>query len=163
MNDKELILQYLQSHNVMTLATSKSDVPWCSSVYYAVNNDLFLYFVSSNQTRHANHIQANQNASVLIAESNQKISSKKSGIQMLGTVDIVKEGLTGNNDEHLDILELWIDAVGGNQNNELFELTRTRAMLGTIYKFKPKIIQYLNEELFGDYGFRTLRFDDTLT
>lgn len=44
-NLQEQVLQYLQTHNVMTLATIGPEGPWAADVFY-VNEGLNLYWLS---------------------------------------------------------------------------------------------------------------------
>ncbi len=52
---KHQVLDYLQSHNTMTLATSASDVPWAATVFYA-SDDLRVYFFSAPDSRHCQNL-----------------------------------------------------------------------------------------------------------
>jgi general stress protein 26 len=160
MDTRQSVLQFLKSRNLMTLATSAGDQSWCSVVYYAVGNDLSLYFMSNSQSRHAKNLELNQNASIAIADSGQSMVSKKVGAQLEGQVEIVKELSDGQADEHFHGLNLWLTAIGGFEKNEVSELASTRAMIGTLYKFTPRLIRYLNEAEYGDYAFQTLVLAD---
>jgi len=75
-------------------------------------------------------------------------------------METVNERITEDVDEHIEALDLWIRAIGGFQKKELFKLATTSAMMGVLYKFKPTLIRFFNEELFGDYGIKTLKLDD---
>jgi nitroimidazol reductase NimA-like FMN-containing flavoprotein (pyridoxamine 5'-phosphate oxidase superfamily) len=55
---RQQILDYLQSHNTMTLATSAGDLPWAATVFYA-SDDLQLYFFSSPEARHSINLSTN--------------------------------------------------------------------------------------------------------
>jgi nitroimidazol reductase NimA-like FMN-containing flavoprotein (pyridoxamine 5'-phosphate oxidase superfamily) len=52
---KRQVLNYLQSHNTMTLATSAGDVPWAATVFYA-SDDLRLYFFAAPDSRHCQNL-----------------------------------------------------------------------------------------------------------
>lgn len=54
---RERILEQLDDHHVLTLATSGPDGPWAAAVFYAYE-DLALYFLSSPDSRHALNIGA---------------------------------------------------------------------------------------------------------
>lgn len=63
-------------------------------------------------------------------------------------------------EEHEQALEMWLESMGGFESKQLFEMARIKAMAGTLYRIKPNFIQILHEELFGDFGFKTINFDE---
>lgn len=73
------ILEYLEAHHVMTLATAG---PWAAAVFY-VNDGFTLYFLSSPQTRHAQELVANPRVAITIHEDYTDWRSIK-GIQFDG-------------------------------------------------------------------------------
>jgi uncharacterized protein YhbP (UPF0306 family) len=84
---KQQILDYMQAHNTMTLATSVGDVPWAATVFYA-SDDLRLYFFSAPDSRHCQNLAANARVAVTIQEDYQDWRQIK-GIQLEGNVALV--------------------------------------------------------------------------
>jgi uncharacterized protein len=84
---KQQILDYLETHNTMTLATCSGDVPWAATVFYA-SNDLRLYFFSVPDSRHCQNLAANARVAVTIQEDYRDWRKIK-GIQLEGTVTAV--------------------------------------------------------------------------
>src|SRR5262245_2995128 len=84
---KQQILDYLETHNTMTLATCSGDVPWAATVFYATN-DLRLYFFSVPDSRHCQNLAANPRVAVTIQEDYRDWRKIK-GIQLEGTVTAV--------------------------------------------------------------------------
>ena len=64
---REAALNYLQNHQVMTLATVGDDGVWAAAVFYA-NEGFDLYFLSASHTRHAQHIAAGSRVAATIQE-----------------------------------------------------------------------------------------------
>ncbi len=85
---RELILDYIESHNTLTLATAQDGVPWATSLFYA-NDDFTLYFLSEPGTRHAQYLAANARVAATIYEDYQSWREIK-GIQLEG----ICEGIT---------------------------------------------------------------------
>jgi uncharacterized protein YhbP (UPF0306 family) len=81
---KRQILDYMQAHNTMTLATCVGDVPWAATVFYA-NDELLLYFFSAPDSRHCQNLQINQRVAVTIQEDYHDWRKIK-GIQLEGVV-----------------------------------------------------------------------------
>jgi hypothetical protein len=84
---KQQILDYLRSHNTMTLATCAADMPWAATVFYA-NEDLQLYFFSSPEARHSLNLEVNSRVAVTIQEDYKDWRVIK-GIQLEGKVMLV--------------------------------------------------------------------------
>jgi uncharacterized protein YhbP (UPF0306 family) len=81
---KRQVLDYLASHNTMTLATCDGDTPWAATVFYA-SDDLKLYFFSSPESRHCLNLAANSRVAVTIQEDYKDWRLIK-GIQLEGKV-----------------------------------------------------------------------------
>src|SRR3970282_361427 len=81
---KRQILDYIQAHNTMTLATSAGDVPWAATGFYA-SDDLRLYFFSAPDSRHCQNLTANPRVAVTIQEDYHDWRQIK-GIQLEGKV-----------------------------------------------------------------------------
>ena len=79
---KQQVLDYLHTHNTMTLATCAGDVPWASTVFYA-SDELKLYFFSVPQSRHCQNLAVNSQVAVTIQED-YKDWRRIKGIQLEG-------------------------------------------------------------------------------
>ncbi len=88
---KQQIVDYLKSHNTMTLATCAGDVPWAATVFFA-SDDLRLYFFSAPESRHCQNLAANGRVAVTVQEDYQDWRKIK-GIQLEGRVELV-DGMT---------------------------------------------------------------------
>jgi len=84
---KQQVLDYLKSHNTMTLATCAGAMPWAATVFYA-SDDLKLYFFSSPESRHCQNLAANSRVAVTIQEDYKDWRLIK-GIQLEGKVILV--------------------------------------------------------------------------
>jgi uncharacterized protein YhbP (UPF0306 family) len=59
MDLKKLILDYMNEAKLMQVVTSKSRQPWACSVYFAFDNKLNLYWISTPTRRHSIEIRDN--------------------------------------------------------------------------------------------------------
>jgi uncharacterized protein YhbP (UPF0306 family) len=84
---KQQILDYLKTHNTMTLATCSGDVPWAATVFYA-SEGLQLYFFSAPDSRHCQNLAINGRVAVTIQEDYHDWRKIK-GIQLEGGVGLV--------------------------------------------------------------------------
>ena len=84
------IIDFINEHHLLTLATSQNNLPYCCNAFYvydADNNQLI--FSSDPKTKHANDFVANPNVAGTIALETKEIS-KIQGVQLLGTIQELK-------------------------------------------------------------------------
>ena len=79
------ILKYLETHNVMTIASCDRDIPWAAAVFYA-SDGFDLYFFSSPRTRHGKTMAANPVVSAAIHEDYRNWQEIR-GIQLEGRAE----------------------------------------------------------------------------
>ena len=84
---KRQILDYMESHNTMTLATAQADAPWAATVFYA-SDGLKLYFFSAPDARHCQNLAKNPRVAATIQEDYRDWRKIK-GIQLEGRVAAV--------------------------------------------------------------------------
>ena len=84
---KGIVLKYLKEHNTMTIATTKDNIPWAASVFYA-NDGFTLYYLSDPGTRHQTNITHQSTVSVTVNEDYRDHKEVK-GIQMEGRAELV--------------------------------------------------------------------------
>jgi len=84
MKDKRELIDYLQDHRLMQIATVKGEKPWICNVFYTVDNKLNLFFISKPTRRHCLEISKNKNVACAITDSHQKVTDKKKGLQIEG-------------------------------------------------------------------------------
>ena len=73
---KQHVLDFLKTNKLMQVATM-GDFPWIATVYYSFDNELNLYFLSSDKTLHVKQIKKNPKVSVAITDSHQDINKPK--------------------------------------------------------------------------------------
>lgn len=82
---RQLALNYLEHHQVMTLATVGHQGVWAAAVFY-VNKGLDLFFLSAGHTRHAQNMHTNPKVAAAIHEDYEDWPAIK-GIQLEGRVE----------------------------------------------------------------------------
>jgi len=92
-NLKEVVLEYLNNHNTMTVATTDGNTPWAATVFYA-NDGFTLYFISNPKIcLHCQNISRNPRVAITIDEDYrlQDLNDwkKVKGIQMLGIAEML--------------------------------------------------------------------------
>lgn len=82
---RQSILAYLQTHNVMTIASCHENVPWAAAVFYA-SDEFDLYFFSNPKSRHGVNMAANAVVSAAIHEDYRDWRAIR-GIQLEGRAE----------------------------------------------------------------------------
>lgn len=82
--DRQQALHYLQTHQVMTLATVGSESVWATAVFYA-NQGFDFYFLSAAHTRHAQNFKHQSHIAATVQEDYRDWPNIK-GIQLEGIV-----------------------------------------------------------------------------
>ncbi len=114
---KPQILQYLQAHNTMTLATCAAHVPWAATVFYA-SDDLSLYFFSAPESRHCQNLASNDRVAVTVQEDYRDWRQIQ-GVQLEGTVALVDsvlekaKALAVYAGKYPDVIKLFTDPASG--------------------------------------------------
>ncbi|MFC2068507.1 pyridoxamine 5'-phosphate oxidase family protein [Chloroflexota bacterium] len=83
----KVVLNYLQGHCTMTVATTQVSIPWAASVFYA-NDGFTLYFLSNPNDQHSENISENPAVAVTVNEDYHDWRKIK-GIQMDGKAELL--------------------------------------------------------------------------
>lgn len=151
-NNKHILFKYLNSQNLMNVATCDKHL-WVSSVYYVIDRDFNFYFLSEPTTIHCTNISKNQKVACSIADSTQKVTVQKVGVQLHGTA------IQLNSFSKMKwMLALWNKLNPGFETIINLKNIQTNKIKSKIYKIKPTIIKFFNEELYGSEGIETFEF-----
>lgn len=137
---KKLILNYLSENRIMTIATAKDNIPWASSVMFAYDDSLNLYFISDPNTRKIKNIITNPNVAVAINEAKHK-PGYTIGIQIDGEAKMLDKNKDSQKLEIFKKRHAWADKY--LDSHDLFMIV-------------PFKIIYLDDEKFGPQGKRKL-------
>lgn len=129
---KKTVLEYLNSHNTMTVATAHNNVPWATTVFYA-NDGFTLYFISNPSVcLHCQNIARNPSIAIAIDEDYplKGLTDWRNvkGIQMEATAEM----LTGEED------------VSRAVTVYATKYPFTAPYLKTMFSF-PRVVSFLNE------------------
>jgi uncharacterized protein YhbP (UPF0306 family) len=137
MTTEQLIRVYLQSNKVMQLATDNDGQPWLSTVNYAVDEKLNLYWMSLRNTRHSQELRNNQRAAAAILEDPN----------IKRCLHIEGDALSG--DEATQAHELYGVAYG-QKEERLAEAQSNDPNTRTYYVLKPRLFVLFDVVNFPD-------------
>lgn len=151
MNDKEELLKFLKSKNFMSLATVKGTEPYNCVVYYGIDDDFNIYFVSQLSRDHSKNIKENSKVALTIADSRQKVTDDKIGVQLKGECLLVKNPI-----EALRALKLWNKANPGVESMINLDNIKNKVIQSRVYRVKPSFAKFFNENLYGKDGIKEI-------
>lgn len=154
MNDKNKkeLLERIKSQKIMSLATRDEKVDICT-VFYVVDKDFNLYFISEPDSQHCRNIIKNKDVACNIVDSSQKVTDKKIGVQAQGEATEV----TGS-DKIITLLKMWNSANPGIASILNYENIKKRVINSKVYKISPNRIKFFNEEIYSEEGYEILEF-----
>lgn len=87
----ERVRNLMDRAQIMTLCTSDREGPWATTVAFAFDRDLDLYFHSRRTARHASHILDDNRVAVALhdAPSNGWWKGRTAGLQISGTAEVL--------------------------------------------------------------------------
>ena len=146
-NLRQEALEYLASHNVMTIASCHGNVPWAAAVFYA-SDGFTLYFLSNPKSRHGTNIAANAKVGAAIHEDCHDWRAIR-GIQLEGRAERLRT--IGQQAQFWKVYEKKFPFV-----KEFFRPGSMREMLSTkvagirFYRIVPSQVYYIdNSKGFG--------------
>lgn len=138
------IYDYLNSQKLMAVSTV-GEHPWIAWVYYAVDEDCNLYFISDSDSIHGKHLETNKKVACGIADTSQSATSKKVALQIYGEVSVV----TGLNKLKW-FFKMWAKINPGTENKLNFEIYQTGKLESNVYRVVPKKVRFFNQNLYDN-------------
>ncbi|MEW6672126.1 MAG: pyridoxamine 5'-phosphate oxidase family protein [Thermodesulfobacteriota bacterium] len=147
---KKSVLDYLQRHHTVSLATERGGIPHAATVFY-VSIGFELYFLSSPTSRHGENLDRNPRVSATINEDYDKWQMIK-GIQLEGYVETVG-GILENGriarafvQKYPDVADFLFSPL------KLGQAIAKKVAKVKFYKIKPSRILFINNAI--DFGKR---------
>lgn len=128
----------------MVIATY-GDFPWIATVYYSIDDNMNIYFLTSPKTIHAQQIKSNPKVAIAIADSPQSPNSQKKGLQIYGLC----EEVTGMR-KITHAITLWTKTLNVTDKNYSYQGMVKKTISGRMYKVTPQKIKFFNEELWEE-------------
>jgi len=89
---RETLLEYLATHNTLTLATVGPDGPAAAGLFYVSDSSFRLYFLSASHARHVENLKHDATVAVTIHEDYRDWQQIQ-GIQMRGEAHVITSPL----------------------------------------------------------------------
>lgn len=151
---KKELTEFLKKQKLLVLSTvDKKGKPWVSNVYYSVDGDLNLFFVSPPSTNHSKHVSENRDVAFSIAWYDEKNLANRKAVQGTGVCKrITRPGeIVRLLKNHSKYYPLWKSII-------TYKSMRDKLIESRPYVIKPKYMKFWNDDLYGDEGVREFEF-----
>lgn len=138
------LLSFLKSQKLLIIATAGNE-PWVTNVFYGIDSDFKLYFISSQETKHSQQILEKPTIAFSVAWYHPNNHKDRKAIQGKGMCRIAK------NDEEIEKGILL-----HNTNFPEFadritvEWAKNASNVYKVWVIEPTYIKFWNDELYGD-------------
>ncbi len=146
----DAVRPYLEGLELLVVASSHQDQPWCAMVYFVYDEDLNFYFFSRVNRRHSEEIARNPKASISLARQIYKMGDASKGIQAQG---LCKQ-LASSEVER--VLGLYLERFPQAANFLHLDAIRAGTSIERIWQFTPEMIKVYDVDKYAHDG-RELR------
>lgn len=154
MENKNELEYFLKQQKLLALSTvDEHNNPWICNVYYSVDSELNLFFVSSPESNHGQHLNKNSQVAFSIAWFDQENLGNRKAVQGTGICERVKQ-----KSEVLRLLENHYKYYPSWKSTINFKAMAEDKIASRPYVIKPTYMKFWNDELFGNEGLREFRF-----
>jgi uncharacterized protein YhbP (UPF0306 family) len=137
------LLDFLRSQRAMAVA-SVDEKPWITNVFYGVDDNLMIYFISNEKTIHSQQILNNPHVAFSVVWFNPKNHKDRVGVQGQGTCSIATD------DAHISKgVELHNKLYPEFANRITVDWVKSTDNLSHVWIIKPSRIKFWNDGLYG--------------
>jgi uncharacterized protein YhbP (UPF0306 family) len=145
------VYKYLKKRQFMAVATT-DEHPWIAITYYLVDPDLTLYFFSSPNALHVQHINKNSEVACAITDYDEITIGNRSAVKLWGKATPLTDPIQVS-----AITARWEAGVALSSNISKLPVKKKEFMSRQIIVVEPKQIEFFNEEMFGIDGFQMIK------
>lgn len=145
--DKNLI-EFIESQYLLTISTINLDyLPWSCNVYFSSDENLNLFFLSTPNANHSQHIFQEPNIAFTTAWFDKKNLANRKSVQGKGVCSIIDD-----DNEIKDILKIYNKKFPAFKKAINLENIKTNKIESRPYKITPTYLKFWNDELYGPEG-----------
>jgi len=137
--------EFLEDRKLLTIATVDSEGnPWASNVYYSIDDDLNIFFVSPPDTNHSQHIERDPRVSFSVVWYDEDNLVDRKAVQGIGDCKKVtnpKEIMKFLKNHH-KTYPIWKNAL-------TYSRMKDKIISSRPYVIKPSYMKFWNDELYG--------------
>lgn len=135
----------------MAVATT-GEHPWIAIVYYLVDPDLTMYFFSSPNALHVQHLNQNSRVACAVTDYDEITIGNRSAVKLWGKAT----PLTAP--EQIKAIQArWEATIALSSQIAQLPVKKSEFLSKQIIAVEPKQVEFFNEEMFGIDGFKMIK------
>ena len=140
-------LHFLKSQKLLILASSDNDQPWVANVYFVVDDDCKLYFVSREGARHSQEMLMNPKVAFSSVWFDTTNFRNRKAVQGVGTCNVVEDeaGI-------MKALQLYHSNFLGSDKLITLEWLRNNEHQSCFWVIEPTYLKHWDDEQYGEDG-----------
>lgn len=150
--DMKDLFSFIDSQKLCVLATFDKDV-WASNVFYGIDPNFTIYFVSSENKKHSMQILKNPKIAFSISWFNKSDHTDRKAVQGQGICEIAK-----TDEEIKKGIKLHNKRFPEFAKRITYEWIKTNKTKSRIWTIKPFYIKYWDDKLYGQDGTKEFIF-----
>ena len=150
--EKDKLLTFLESHKLLALASYDQEI-WITNIFYGIDKDFKIYFISNEETKHSKQIMKNKEVAFSVAWFNEKDHKDRKGVQGQGTCRIattdeeITKGVQIHNDRYPEFAERIV-----------VKWVKSKLNKSHVYVIEPSYIKYWDDKLYGKEEWEKFKF-----
>lgn len=152
----EKLLDFLKSQKLMVIASRNDADLWVTNVYYGIDLNFKIYFISPEEAKHSRQILKNPNIAFSVAWFNPSNHGDRKAVQGLGVCHFTKNeeeiarGVQLHNKNFPEFSEkITVDWIHANE------------WKSHVWVVEPTYMKFWNDELYGSDETREFSFSGT--
>lgn len=137
--------EFIKSQKLMVLACHDSHEIWVANVYYGVDEQGIIYFISPDKSKHSQMILKNPHVAFSIAWFDQNNHKNRKAIQGLGECRLAQ-----NEQEIATGVSLHNQNIPEFKDQITVDWIKNNEWGSKVWLVKPTYIKYWDDELYGD-------------
>ena len=152
MNPRQQLLQFLKTQRCLVIASYDGEL-WISNVFFGVDDNFCIYFVSGTNERHSQQIQKNPEIAFSTVWYNEQDHTDRKGIQGTGTCALAeaREDIETGTALHNQNFPQFAEKIGPTY-------IQAEENDAAVWVITPHYIKYWDDELFGNKATEEFRF-----
>lgn len=141
----EKLLDFLKSQKLIVIASHNGEDLWVANVYYGIDPNFKIYFVSPETATHSQQIVKNPKIAFSVAWFNPNNHADRKAVQGLGVCRLAKD-----EEEITKGVQLHNENFPEFKEKITIEWIHTNEWKSRIWIIEPTYIKFWNDELYGD-------------
>ncbi len=139
------VLNWLKTQKVMVIASQDNGEVWVANVYFGVDDDFKIYFISSESAKHSQQILKNPKIAFSIPWYDPTNHKNRKAVQGQGVCRVA-----ANDEEIAKGVQLHNQNFPEFANRITVEWVNTNEYESHVWVIEPSYIKHWNDEAYGD-------------